>query len=54
MKASMQDYVVQPQQRFAYAFSQLNNAKEEQDQSVTLFVTYITSLARKIDVFNVT
>ncbi len=54
MKALLQDRVAPPQQRSALAFGQLRNAKQGQDQSVTSFVTYITSLARETNVSDAT
>jgi hypothetical protein len=50
----VQNRIALSQQRFARAFSKLLNAKQGQDQSVTTFVAYITSLACKTDVSNAT
>jgi hypothetical protein len=49
MKALVQDRVAPPQQCSARTFGQLCNAKQGQDQLVTLFTVYITGLACKTD-----
>ncbi len=54
MKALLQDRVAPPQQCSARAFGQLRNAKQGQDQSVTLFIAYITGVVRKTNIFDVT
>ncbi len=54
MKALLQDCVAPSQQRSANAFSQLRNTKQGQDQSVTLFVAYITGLSCETDVSDAT
>jgi hypothetical protein len=54
MKFLLQDHVAPPQQRFTCEFGQLRNAKQEQYQLVTSFVTYITALARETVVSNAT
>jgi hypothetical protein len=50
MKAFLQDCITLPQQCFTHAFGHMRYTKQGQNQSVTLSIAYITSLACETNV----